>query len=69
MTGGIRAAAILLLAVLASAGGYHYLRRSLPQIAGTITVAGGLDDALSAATNAIRSNFKAAKDKKATKGA
>jgi hypothetical protein len=35
----------------------------------TITVAGGLDDALSACANAVRSNFKAAKDKKATKGA
>jgi hypothetical protein len=34
----------------------------------TITVAGGLDDALSACANAVRSNFKAAKDKKATKG-
>jgi hypothetical protein len=33
-----------------------------------ITVAGGLDDALSAAANAVRSNFKAAKDKKAAKG-
>src|SRR5258707_744773 len=35
----------------------------------TITVAGGLDDALSACANAVRANFKAAKDKKATKGA
>jgi hypothetical protein len=35
----------------------------------TITVAGGLDEALSACANAVRSNFKAAKDKKATKGA
>jgi hypothetical protein len=34
-----------------------------------ITVAGGLDDALSGAANAVRANFKAAKDKKATKGA
>jgi hypothetical protein len=34
----------------------------------TIAVAGGLDDALSACANAVRSNFKAAKDKKATKG-
>jgi hypothetical protein len=34
----------------------------------TITVAGGLDDALSACANAVRSNFKAAKDKKAAKG-
>jgi hypothetical protein len=31
----------------------------------TITVAGGLDEALSAAANAVRSNFKTAKDKKA----
>ena len=30
----------------------------------TIAVAGGLDDALSACANAVRSNFKAAKDKK-----
>ena len=34
----------------------------------TITVAGGLDDALSACANAVRSNFKTAKDKKAGKG-
>ena len=34
----------------------------------TITVAGGLDDALSACANAVRLNFKAAKDKKAAKG-
>jgi hypothetical protein len=34
----------------------------------TITVAGGLDDALSACASAVRSNFKAAKDKKAAKG-
>jgi hypothetical protein len=34
----------------------------------TITVAGGLDDALSACANAVRSNFKVAKDKKAVKG-
>jgi hypothetical protein len=33
----------------------------------TITVAGGLDDALSACANAVRSNFKAAKDKKAAR--
>jgi len=31
----------------------------------TITVAGGLDDALAACANAVRSNFKAARDKKA----
>src|SRR5258708_6046062 len=31
---------ILLLAVLALFGGYHYLRRSLPQVDGTATVAG-----------------------------
>jgi len=30
----------------------------------TITVAGGLDEALSACANAVRSNFKTAKDKK-----
>jgi hypothetical protein len=34
----------------------------------TITVAGGLDEALSACANAVRSNFKAAKDKKSSKG-
>ena len=34
----------------------------------TITVAGGLDEALSACANAVRSNFKAAKDKKGGKG-
>src|SRR5437667_10882153 len=33
-------AAILVLAVLVFAGGLHYLRRSLPDIEGTITVAG-----------------------------
>jgi hypothetical protein len=33
----------------------------------TIAVAGGLDDALSACANAVRSNFKAAKDKKNAK--
>jgi hypothetical protein len=31
----------------------------------TIAVAGGLDEALAACANAVRSNFKAAKDKKA----
>lgn len=30
----------------------------------TITVAGGLDDALSACANSVRANFKAAKEKK-----
>ena len=34
----------------------------------TITVAGGLDEALSACANAVRSNFKAAKDKKSGRG-
>jgi hypothetical protein len=34
----------------------------------TITVAGGLDDALSTCANAVRSNFKAAKDKKGGRG-
>ena len=34
----------------------------------TIAIAGGLDDALSACANAVRSNFKAAKDKKAGRG-
>lgn len=34
----------------------------------TLTVAGGLDDALSACANAVRSNFKTAKDKKAGRG-
>ena len=33
----------------------------------TITVAGGLDEALSACANAVRSNFKTAKDKKAAR--
>lgn len=33
----------------------------------TIAVAGGLDDALAACAGAVRSNFKAAKDKKPTK--
>src|SRR5438309_5513329 len=33
-------AAILVLAVLVFAGGYHYLRRSLPEVEGTVTVAG-----------------------------
>jgi penicillin amidase len=37
----LRAAAVLaLIAAAVAAGGYHYLRRSLPQIGGTITVAG-----------------------------
>jgi hypothetical protein len=31
----------------------------------TITVAGGLDEALSACASAVRSNFRAAKDKRA----
>jgi hypothetical protein len=34
----------------------------------TIAVGGGLDEALSACANAVRSNFKAAKDKKAGRG-
>jgi hypothetical protein len=34
----------------------------------TIAVAGGLDDALAACANAVRSNFKAAKDKKVGRG-
>lgn len=34
----------------------------------TIAIAGGLDDALSACANAVRSNFKSAKDKKAGRG-
>jgi hypothetical protein len=34
----------------------------------TITVAGGLDSALEACASAVRSNFKAAKDKKGGKG-
>ncbi len=34
----------------------------------TIAVAGGLDDALAACANAVRSNFKAAKDKKSGRG-
>ena len=33
----------------------------------TITVAGGLDDALAACANSVRANFKAAKDKKGVK--
>src|SRR5438477_10051806 len=42
-------AAILVLAVLVFAGGLHYLRRSLPDVDGTITVAG-----LAAAIDIIR---------------
>ncbi|MGF6311898.1 hypothetical protein ABIB82_005875 [Bradyrhizobium sp. i1.8.4] len=34
----------------------------------TIAVAGGMDEALAACANAVRSNFKTAKDKKAGKG-
>src|SRR5882762_782499 len=34
------AAGLALIAVVVAAGGYHYLRRSLPQIDGTLTVAG-----------------------------
>jgi hypothetical protein len=34
----------------------------------TLAVAGGLDDALTACANAVRSNFNAAKDKKAGRG-
>jgi hypothetical protein len=34
----------------------------------TIAVGGGMDDALAACANAVRSNFKAAKDKKAGRG-
>ena len=34
----------------------------------TIAIAGGLDEALSACANAVRSNFKSAKDKKAGRG-
>jgi len=34
----------------------------------TITIAEGLDDALSASANSVRANFKVAKDKKAAKG-
>src|SRR4051812_18565431 len=34
------AAVLVLVAALASAAGYHYLRRSLPEMNGTITVAG-----------------------------
>jgi len=34
----------------------------------TITVAGGLDEALASCANAVRSNFKAAKEKKTAKG-
>src|ERR1700754_2484545 len=33
-------AGLVLLLVLVAAGGYHYLRRSLPQVDGTITVSG-----------------------------
>jgi hypothetical protein len=50
------------------AGTFDDLVAQLDEIK-TITVAGGLDDALFACANAVRSNFKAAKDKKATKGA
>jgi hypothetical protein len=49
------------------AGTFDDLVAQLDEIK-TITVAGGLDDALSHCANAVRSNFKAAKDKKAAKG-
>src|SRR5882762_414241 len=49
------------------AGTFDDLVEQLDQIT-TIAVAGGLDDALAACANAVRSNFKAAKDKKAGKG-
>jgi hypothetical protein len=47
----------------AGPGGWDDLVAQLDEIK-TITVAGGLDEALSACANAVRSNFKAAKDKK-----
>jgi hypothetical protein len=46
---------------------FHDLVAQLDEIK-TITVAGGLDEALSACANAVRSNFKTAKDKKPGKG-
>jgi hypothetical protein len=46
------------------ASSFDDLVEQLDQIK-TITVAGGLDDALAGCANAVRSNFKAAKDKKA----
>jgi hypothetical protein len=45
------------------AKGWEDLLAQLEQLK-TIAVAGGLDDALAACANAVRSNFKAAKDKK-----
>lgn len=44
--------------------GWDDLVEQLEQIK-VLAVAGGLDDALAACANAVRSNFKAAKDKKA----
>lgn len=49
------------------AGSWDDLVAQLDEIK-TIAVAGGLDDALAACANAVRSNFKAAKDKKAGRG-
>lgn len=48
-------------------GGWDDLVEQLQQIK-IIAVAGGLDDALAGCANAVRSNFKAAKDKKAGRG-
>ncbi len=46
--------------------GWDDLVEQLEQVK-TLAVAGGLDEALSACANAVRSNFKTAKDKKAGK--
>ena len=52
---------------LLKAATFDDLVEQLDQIK-TIAVAGGLDDALAACANAVRSNFNAAKDKKAGRG-
>jgi hypothetical protein len=52
--------------LMAGPGGWDDLAAQLEEIK-IIAVAGGLDDALSGCANAVRSNFKAAKDKKAAK--
>jgi hypothetical protein len=51
----------------AGPGGWDDMVAQLDEIK-TIAVAGGLDSALEACASAVRSNFKAAKDKKTGKG-
>ncbi|WP_244541957.1 hypothetical protein [Afipia sp. GAS231] len=50
----------------AAPGAWDDLVAQLDEIK-TIAVAGGLDEALTSCANAVRSNFKATKDKKAAK--